>query len=362
MMEFHNLILQWYDLNKRDLPWRSTKEPYKIWVSEIILQQTRVVNGIIYYHRFIEHFPNLHSLANADENDVLLIWQGLGYYSRARNLHFSAKYIVDKLNSNFPNTFQDIIKLKGIGDYTASAISSICFEEKVPAIDGNIFRILSRLFELKESFYSNKFKTKIKKLALEIMPNNRFGDYNQALMDYGSIICKPKNPLCSECVVSTMCKSFKKNKVHLYPVKKKKNKLKTYYYEYIIVIKENKFLIKKIDNGIWKNLFQFPVSISKTKQTKNELIKIFSQEIGNNITKFNLINKSFIEHRLSHLKIKSRFWLVNFENNFLDGIFTNDFNRYPMSKLMYKFINDYEIRLSKLSKFKLNNYYVRNTK
>ena len=128
------------------------------------------------------------------------------------------------------------------------------------------------------------------------------------------------------------------------------------------MIKENKFLIKKIDNGIWKNLFQFPVSISKTKQTKNELIKIFSQEIGNNITKFNLINKSSIEHRLSHLKIKSRFWLVNFENNFLDGIFTNDFNRYPMSKLMYKFINDYEIRLSKLSKFKLNNYYVRNTK
>ena len=212
MMEFHNLILQWYDLNKRDLPWRSTKEPYKIWVSEIILQQTRVVNGIIYYRRFIEHFPNLHSLANADENDVLLIWQGLGYYSRARNLHFSAKYIVDKLNSNFPNTYQDIIKLKGIGDYTASAISSICFEEKVPAIDGNIFRILSRLFELKESFYSNKFKTKIKKLALEIMPNNRFGDYNQALMDYGSIICKPTNPLCSECVVSTMCKSLKKTK------------------------------------------------------------------------------------------------------------------------------------------------------
>ena len=155
-MEFNKLILKWYDKNKRELPWRNTKDPYNIWISEIILQQTRIEQGVYYYNRFISKFPNLDKLANSEEKDVLLIWQGLGYYSRARNLHYTAKYIYNELNSIFPENYADLIKLKGVGDYTSSAISSICFEKKYPVLDGNVFRVLSRVFEIKSPIDLNK--------------------------------------------------------------------------------------------------------------------------------------------------------------------------------------------------------------
>ena len=195
-MKLNSLILKWYDQNKRDLPWRKTKNPYNIWISEIILQQTRMEQGIYYYNRFISKFPDLESLATSDEKDVLLLWQGLGYYSRARNLHHTAKHIYYHLDSKFPESYDELINLKGIGDYTASAISSICFEKKYAVLDGNVFRIISRIFGIKDPIDLNNSRKVFKKKAIDLLPKSRYGDYNQGLMDFGSIICKPKNPLC----------------------------------------------------------------------------------------------------------------------------------------------------------------------
>ena len=267
-MDLNKLILKWYDKNKRDLPWRNTKNPYNIWVSEIILQQTRMEQGIYYYNRFISKFPDLKTLANSDEKEVLLLWQGLGYYSRARNLHFTAKHIFNELNSQFPETYDELIRLKGIGDYTASAISSICFEKARPVLDGNVYRIISRVFEIKNPIDLNNSRKVFKEKACEIMPNKRFGDYNQALMDFGSIICKPVNPLCSSCVLSKICNAFKNDSVVNYPVKSIKNQVKSMHFNYLVVKNKSQFLIEQINEGIWKNMYQFPVFISESKKRR----------------------------------------------------------------------------------------------
>ena len=265
-MDFNKLILKWYDKNKRNLPWRKTKNPYKIWISEIILQQTRMQQGVLYYNKFISRFPNLKSLAKSDEKDVLLLWQGLGYYSRARNLHSTAKYIYNELDSDFPETYENLLKLKGIGDYTASAIASICFEKKHPVLDGNVFRIISRIFEIYNPIDVSESRKIFKKKALDIMPKKRFGDYNQALMDFGSIVCKPVSPLCTSCEISSLCVAFRKNTVTKLPVKSKKIKVKKLFFDYFLIRNNKKYLIERINEGIWKNLYQFPAHTSKTKK------------------------------------------------------------------------------------------------
>ena len=345
-MDFNNLILKWYDKIKRKLPWRKTKNPYNIWISEIILQQTRMQQGVIYYNKFISKFPNLESLAKSDEEDVLLLWQGLGYYSRARNLHSTAKYIHNELGSDFPETYEDLLKLKGIGDYTASAISSICFEKKHPVLDGNVFRIISRIFEIYNPIDVTESRKIFKEKALEIMPKKRFGDYNQALMDFGSIVCRPVSPLCNSCEISTLCVAFKKNTVTKLPVKSKKRKVKKLFFDYALIRNDNKYLIERINEGIWKNLYQFPVHTSKTKKNKKTLNKFFSEKFLQDSIEMELINSEFIEHNLSHIKIKSRFWLIINKTNINDGIFTEILDQYPMSKLMHRFIEKYGSKLS----------------
>ena len=345
-MSLSNLILKWYEINKRDLPWRKTKNPYNIWVSEIILQQTRMEQGIFYYNRFISKFPNLESLAISDEKDVLLLWQGLGYYSRARNLHHTAKHIYYDLDSKFPSSYHELIKLKGIGDYTASAISSICFEKKHPVLDGNVFRIISRIFQIKEPIDINNTRKFFKEKAKELMPSNSYGDYNQGLMDFGSMICKPKKPLCSSCFMSNKCIAYKNEVVDLLPVKSSKNKLKTLYFEYLVVNNNNNILIQKIDEGIWKNLYQFPVKISSSKKNKTEIMNFFMSKFGLRTLKLKLINTEYIEHRLSHIKIKSSFWFTNEKIDINEGVFTTILEDYPMSKLMHKFIEKYRSKLA----------------
>ena len=203
-----SVLIYWYKSNKRPLPFRSTKDPYKIWISEIILQQTRIAQGTSYYNRFINRFPTLESLAKSDENDVLLMWQGLGYYSRARNLLFSAKHIYNNLGSKFPETYNEIIKLKGVGDYTASAIASICFEESVAVLDGNVYRVLSRYFGIHTPINSGKGFKEFKTLATKLLPLSQFGDYNQAVMDFGAKQCKPVSPDCRKCILSEKCIAF----------------------------------------------------------------------------------------------------------------------------------------------------------
>ncbi len=345
-MEFNKLILKWYDKNKRELPWRNTKDPYNIWISEIILQQTRIEQGVYYYNRFISKFPNLDKLANSEEKDVLLIWQGLGYYSRARNLHYTAKYIYNVLNSIFPENYADLIKLKGVGDYTSSAISSICFEKKYPVLDGNVFRVLSRVFEIKSPIDLNKSRKVFKQKANEIMPNARFGDYNQGLMDFGSIICKPVNPDCINCVLSKICSAFKNNSVTDFPVKVAKNKIKSRYFDYLIIKNNDQVLIEQIKDGIWKNMYQFPVYNSKSKKSKKEIIKFFSKKFR--VEKLNIeqINNKLIRHKLSHITINSRFWRLKSKINTDNELFISSFNDYPISKLMQKFIEKYKDKLS----------------
>ena len=345
-MELNKLILKWYDINKRDLPWRKTKNPYNIWISEIILQQTRMEQGINYYNRFISRFPNLKSLANSKEKDVLILWQGLGYYSRARNLYYTAKYIFNELNSQFPESYEQLIKLKGIGDYTASAISSICFDKAQPVLDGNVFRIISRVYEIKHPINLNNSRKVFKEKAKEMMPTERYGDYNQALMDFGSIICKPLNPLCSSCVLSKICSAFNNNSVENFPVKSSKSKIKLLYFDYIVAKHKNQLLIEQIKEGIWKNMYQFPVHVSESKKVNKEITKFFSEkyQVKNLIIK--LIDSEFIQHKLSHINIRSRFWLTENKINVDEGIYVSSFKEYPMSQLMHKFIEKYTNELS----------------
>ena len=345
-MKFSELILNWYDENKRNLPWRLTKDPYKIWISEIILQQTRIAQGTSYYNRFISRFPTLESLANSNENDVLLMWQGLGYYSRARNLLFSAKHIHNDLGSKFPLTYNEIIKLKGVGDYTASAIASICFEEQTPVLDGNVYRVLSRIFELENPINLSSSRKIFKEKAKTVMSAKRCGDYNQALMDFGSLVCKPQKPLCVSCNVSKLCKSFINNTVLKYPVKTSKNKIKTQYHDYIILTKDRKTLIVKIEDGIWKNLYRFPVCISEKKQSKLYLQEYFKKKYNSSKVKISLINQKFINHKLSHLTLKSRFWNIDIENDVAKGLFVSDFTDFPMPQLMRNFREKYKTKLS----------------
>jgi len=345
-MALNKLILKWYDKNKRDLPWRHTKNPYNIWISEIILQQTRMEQGIYYYNRFISRFPDLETLANSDEKDVLLLWQGLGYYSRARNLHLTSKYIFNQLNSEFPETYDDLIKLKGIGDYTASAISSICFAKAQPVLDGNVFRIISRVYEIKNPIDLNNSRKVFKEKANEMMPSERFGDYNQALMDFGSIICKPLKPLCSSCVISKFCSAFKNNSVEYFPVKNSKGKIKHLYFDYLVVKQNKHVLLEKIKKGIWKNLYQFPVHVSESKKEKNQILEFWAEKYQEKNLKIKLIDSECIQHKLSHINISSRFWLTQNKINLDEGIYVSSFEEYPMSKLMHKFIEKYTHELS----------------
>ena len=209
-MKFSNTLIQWYLQNNRELPWRKTKNPYFIWLSEIMLQQTRVAQGMSYYLKFIEVFPTVFDLAKATESTVLKMWQGLGYYSRARNLHFTANQIASELNGEFPSTYKEIIKLKGIGDYTASAISSICFNKPTAVVDGNVYRVLSRYFGIQTPINSATGIKEFKALAQTLIDTEQPGTYNQAIMDFGALHCKPQNPLCESCVFNDGCIAFQK--------------------------------------------------------------------------------------------------------------------------------------------------------
>ena len=224
MINLSETLMWWYSHNKRDLPWRETKNPYNIWVSEIILQQTRVNQGLEYYNKFIDTFPNIHSLAKASINDLLKVWQGLGYYSRARNMHITAQEIIGKYNGEFPSNYEELIKLKGIGDYTASAIASISFNKLTPVLDGNVFRVIARLFGISESTQTATGKKLFKQKLFELIPENNPGTFNQAIMEFGALHCVPQNPDCEGCPFKSVCFAHNKNLVSALPLKKKKVK------------------------------------------------------------------------------------------------------------------------------------------
>lgn len=312
MEHFSKKLIEWYLKNKRDLPWRSAASPYHVWLSEIMLQQTRVEQGMSYYLRFVEAFPTIFVLANASEKEVLKLWQGLGYYSRARNLHHTAKVIVSDYGGNFPESFESLKRLKGIGDYTASAIASICFEKPHAVVDGNVYRVLSRYFGIATPINTTEGIKAFKELAQSLIDTKQPGTYNQAIMDFGAMQCKPKNPLCESCVLGESCSALRDAKVDLLPVKINKNKITHRYFHYLLILNEQQHfcLQKRTGKDIWKNLYEFP-KIEKEKPSslsKTEVNHHFPELLIDDFVSYS--EKETI-HKLSHQHLHIRFWIVH---------------------------------------------------
>ena len=340
-MRFSNYLINWYLQNKRDLPWRKTKDPYLVWMSEIMLQQTRIAQGLSYFLKFKEAFPTVHDLAKADETTVLKLWQGLGYYSRARNLHATAKFVSKELSGIFPNTYKELIKLKGIGDYTASAIASICFHEPNAVVDGNVYRVLARYFGIKTAINSTKGIKEFKELAQSLIDELDPGNYNQAIMDFGSLQCKPQSPDCSVCPLSDSCVAFEKDSIKELPVKEKKIKIKNRYFHYLIIITEDQKTVLELreGKGIWQGLYQFP--LIELKDAKAELLSsIEFQSLVPENSKVTLMNPTPIIHKLSHQHLHTQFWKIEMTNFQDANIKLQDFSQYPVPVLIAKFIEE----------------------
>jgi A/G-specific adenine glycosylase len=311
-MDTGTKLLKWYRKNQRQLPMRETKNPYLTWISEVIFQQTRIEQGLPYYYHFIDLFPDIKSLAFAKEDVVLKTWQGLGYYSRAHNLMFTAKFIYDQLNSKFPTNYNDIIRLKGIGPYTAAAIASWCFGEKITAVDGNVYRVLSRIFDSEVSLKTTTGKKFYNQLGLELMRNFDAGEINQALIDLGATVCKPQNPKCSQCPVLDNCLSFKNGNIANRPVKELKTKVTARYFNYLVLVFNNQTLLKKrIEKDIWQGLYEFPL-IETKKAVLPEFILNHEQTISlisdADVATIELI--TFPKHQLSHQVIHCTFYVI----------------------------------------------------
>lgn len=274
MTDFSQKILTWYSLNKRDLPWRNISDPYKIWVSEIILQQTRIVQGYDYYLRFISAFPDVKALAEAEEDAVLHMWQGLGYYSRARNIHVAAKQVMELWQGEFPTTYEGIRSLKGIGDYTAAAISSFAFHQPYAVVDGNVYRVLSRYFGIEIPIDTTQGKKYFAALAQQLLPIQHNADYNQGLMDFGATQCLPASPNCEMCVLNGACVAYNAHRVGDFPIKSRKLKTKERFFVYIkVVTPQGVWLTRRGGNDIWQGLYEYPLIEFDHTPTMAELLQ-----------------------------------------------------------------------------------------
>ncbi|TSE10090.1 A/G-specific adenine glycosylase [Aquimarina algiphila] len=345
-MIFSKKLISWYLQNKRSMPWRETKNPYHIWLSEIILQQTRVAQGLPYYMSFTTTFPTVFDLANASEEEVLKLWQGLGYYSRARNLHATAKYVANDLKGIFPATYKDLLQLKGVGDYTASAIASICYNEAVPVVDGNVYRVLSRYFGIDTPINSTKGISEFKKLAITLMDHDEPAEYNQAIMEFGALQCKPKSPYCIVCPLQDSCEALKKGNVPSLPVKLKKLKVKKRYFNYLVFSSSDQetILQQRVGNGIWKGLYEFPLIEGEVVGVDEIVLNDIFQKIVNT-KEYEIIpyKEELIVHKLSHQHLYTKFYIVKL-NDSLNGsedqkkVNFKDIHSYPVPILLSNFI------------------------
>jgi A/G-specific adenine glycosylase len=357
-MDFTANLLGWFKKNHRDLPWKNTKDPYKIWLSEIILQQTRVEQGYSYYLRFIDQYPTVETLAAAPLDEVLKLWQGLGYYSRARNLHATAQAVVAHHHGQFPTSAAGLLSLKGVGEYTAAAIASFAFGEPAPALDGNGYRILTRVFGIYTPIDSSKGKKALRTLAQELIPQRRPADFNQALMDFGSLVCVPKNPKCAECPLNEGCYASGAGKVAELPVKSRKPEVRTRYFHYFIVHEEHHvYLHQRSDSDIWKGLYEFPL-IETISEISSESItaqpdwkKLFPGGDAR-IIRFSPL----IKHQLTHQILWTRFYLVeagtaaqNLRRHYL-RVSLEDFGRYGIPRLIDAFLEKKSGRFGFISK------------
>lgn len=343
-MEFTNNLVQWYLREKRDLPWRKTPHPYPVWLSEIMLQQTRVAQGLPYFLRFTEAFPTVFDLASADEEQVLKLWQGLGYYSRARNLHATAKHIAFDLNGKFPDNYKDLLKLKGVGEYTAAAIASIVYGEAVPVVDGNVYRVLSRYFNVKTDIASASAKKEFFELAASLMPKDKASEFNQAMMEFGALQCVPKNPDCQSCVFNGSCLALKYGRVGELPVKMKKTRVINRYFNYLIIKdgQGNTLIWKRTGKGIWQNLYEFPMLETAQEDDFDSIyqsIEKFSS--GFKPTHIKPLHHSPIVHKLSHQHLNIRFWEVETDQKVPDAISVGEIKKYPFPIVIHNFMEEH---------------------
>lgn len=341
-MKFSNALIKWYLQNKRDLPWRKTTNPYPIWLSEIMLQQTRVAQGTPYFLSFTEAFPTVFDLANANEEQVLKLWQGLGYYSRARNLHKTAQTVAYQMGGVFPDNYTDLIKLKGIGEYTAAAIASFSYNECVPVVDGNVFRVLSRYFDLETDIAQASAKKEFATLAHELMPKNNPALFNQAIMEFGALQCVPKSPNCSVCVFNNSCAALQKKKVDQLPVKSKKTKVRNRYFNYIVAADDfgNTSIQKRTAKGIWHNLYEFPLLETDKVEDFDTVAQQIQQDFfkGNEILSLLEYNEESIIHKLSHQHLHIKFWKVSLKGTIENGIDLEAVKTFPFPIVIHNFI------------------------
>lgn len=345
MNKFSDTLIDWYKINKRDLPWRETINPYIIWISEVILQQTRVAQGYDYFLRFVNRFPDVKTLSEADEDEVLKYWQGLGYYSRARNLHAASKSIVGE----FPKTYEGVRALKGVGDYTAAAICSSAYNLPHAVVDGNVYRVFSRYFGIETPIDSTEGKKMFASLANEMMNKTCPGIYNQAIMDFGAIQCTPSSPNCLFCPLADSCVALAKGLITALPVKKHKTKVMNRYFNYIYVrMGTYTFLNKRTESDIWKNLFEFPLIETPMEMEEAELFALpaFGELFADNeIPSIRCVVKK-IKHVLSHRVIYANFYEVELQENSksfsaYQKVEMNELGKYAVPKLIHSFMEKY---------------------
>ena len=341
-MNFTNSLTKWYLQNKRDLPWRNTQNPYFIWLSEIMLQQTRVAQGMPYFYAFTTAFPTVFDLANASEEQVLKLWQGLGYYSRARNLHKTAQKVAFEMNGVFPKSYIELLKLKGIGEYTAAAIASFSYNEAVSVVDGNVFRVLSRYFDIETDIAIASTKKEFSDLAFELMNKNNPALFNQAIMEFGALQCVPKNPNCLSCVLNSGCLALQKKKVNLLPVKSKKLKVRNRFFNYFVFLDEQEKTIiqKRSEKGIWHNLYEFPLIETESVEDFESISKQIQEQsfVENRIVSMSELNTIPQVHKLSHQHLHIKFWKVTVKGIIENGIDYEALLQFPFPIVIYNFV------------------------
>ncbi|MFV0537975.1 MAG: A/G-specific adenine glycosylase [Dysgonomonas sp.] len=343
-LRLSSILIDWYNVNRRDLPWRNTANPYLIWLSEVILQQTRVDQGYSYYNKFAERYPTVELLANAEEDEVLKLWQGLGYYGRARNLHSTAKFIVREYNGVFPSRYKDVLSLKGIGEYTAAAIVSFAYNQAYAVVDGNVYRVLSRVFAIDEPIDSSSGKRLFSELATTLLDDSNAGLHNQAIMEFGALQCTPVSPDCVNCPASSLCLAYDRGEVGKYPVKAGKVKNRSRYFNYFdIRVGGFMYLHKRTDKDIWQGLYELPLVESDRDLMMDEL----SEEAGfRNLFSTGEIQVRYItkmKHVLSHQTIYAIFYQVEIPESLLVDdrylkIKIEEVDLYPVSRLSHKYL------------------------
>jgi A/G-specific adenine glycosylase len=342
MTEIQSLIITWYQENKRDLPWRRTKNPYFIWLSEVILQQTRVIQGMSYYEKFVEKYPKIEYLASANEQEVLSTWQGLGYYSRARNLHTTAKLITNEFKGVFPSSYEQILKLKGVGEYTAAAIASFAYDKPYAVVDGNVFRLLSRIFNIETPIDSTEGKKQFTYLANELMDKNQPALFNQAIMEFGALQCVPGTPNCEICPLLMFCEANKNKNVSSLPIKNGKTKVRNRYFLYFVKVDaqtETLLLRQKTETDIWQNMYEFPKIEFESLENMNEFCLINRGAIK--------MTSSLQKHVLSHQHLHAQFVHCSnseiFNDNDTVEIPISELGSYPLPRLIDRFLEQNQL-------------------